>query len=113
MENQSLAPGEVILPNGEVERREVVSEVRLHSLIRTLKGVVQFIAGFCILGGALLALYWFGYFLARGVEWKRPPQVQIYEKYNYYRMYEDGSYSAEYRDGTKVSGCITGALCND
>lgn len=111
-----VVSGDIIHPDGSIDR--VVTEVHVtagtvHSILNTLKSIVQYIAGLCLLAGAGLVIYQFGYFLARGLEWKRPPQVQLYEKYNSYRMYEDGSYQAEYRDGTKIKGCITDALCND
>ena len=108
--------GDIIHPDGTVVRGGVEVSVEAgtgHSILSTLKSIVQYIVGTLMLIAMGLAVYWFGYFLIRGVEWKRPPQVQLYEKYNSYRMYEDGSFQAEYRDGTHIKGCIAGALCND
>lgn len=36
----------------------------------------------------------------------------IYEQFNHMRVWEDGSYSGEMRDGTPVVGCIPNAVCS-
>lgn len=46
-----------------------------------------------------------------------PPERQllqdVYQNFNNFRMYEDGSIIGETINGVPVSGCIKGALCND
>ena len=44
---------------------------------------------------------------------KLDPLVDTYEMYNHIRIYEDGSYSGQYRSGYSVTGCIKNAQCND
>ena len=39
--------------------------------------------------------------------------TSIYERYNYIKMYEDGSYEAETIDGLEVTGCIDNAICDN
>lgn len=41
------------------------------------------------------------------------PLERIYESYNHIKIYEDGSYVAETRDGQPEQGCIKKALCNN
>ena len=41
------------------------------------------------------------------------PLVQVHNGYNHIRIFEDGSYIAETRDGQPEQGCINGGLCND
>lgn len=41
------------------------------------------------------------------------PLEQVHQQLNHVRIYEDGSYIGEDRQGNPVSGCIAGALCND
>lgn len=65
-----------------------------------------------IIGVIAVASYFFGYFMIRGLEWKRPPLEQMWEKYNHISIYEDGSYSGERRDGKVETGCMSGGLCN-
>lgn len=60
-------------------------------------------------------IYKMGYFVARGLDWKTPPEIQMYEKYINYKQYEDGSFEATLKDGnhTKITGCIVGAICRE
>lgn len=78
----------------------------LGSIFATLLGVALIVI-------AVVTVYYVGFFLARGLEWKRPPLEQLWEHYNHVRIYEDGSYSGETKDGKQVSGCLSGGLCND
>lgn len=41
------------------------------------------------------------------------PLERAFEKYNHFRVYEDGSWTAQERDGNQVSGCIATAQCQD
>lgn len=84
------------------------------ALVRSmLISIVQTLLGVALLIGIAVTVYWVGFFMARGMEWKRPPLDQLWEHYNHIRIYEDGSYSGETKDGQRVSGCLTGGLCND
>lgn len=72
--------------------------------------IINIIAAIVIVVGGL---YYTGYFLARGLEWKRPPIQQIGDKYEMFTLYEDGSYRAKTIDGKEVVGCLRGRICND
>lgn len=41
------------------------------------------------------------------------PVSRVYEQYNHLRIYEDGSYTGEDRNGETVQGCLNGGLCQD
>ena len=38
---------------------------------------------------------------------------EVHKAYNHIRIFEDGSYEGQTSGGMKVTGCITGALCQD
>lgn len=78
-----------------------------------LLGVIVGLIAAVFIAGVSFGIYKLGYFMARGLEWKSPPEIQMYEKYLYYKQYEDGSYEATLKDNTKVTGCIAGALCRE
>lgn len=69
------------------------------------KNITIFLAGM-LLGTTLLL----------AVQALRPqpqPLQDVYQNFNHFRMYEDGSIIGETINGVPVSGCIKGALCND
>lgn len=37
----------------------------------------------------------------------------VHAEFNHIKIYEDGSYTGEDRNGSKIDGCIPQALCND
>jgi len=47
------------------------------------------------------------------VAWQPLTLERIYEEYNWFEMYEDGTYQGELTDGYWVQGCIKGAICED
>lgn len=44
---------------------------------------------------------------------KVDPIERTFEQYNHMKIWEDGSFEGEDRNGEKVQGCITGGLCKD
>lgn len=41
------------------------------------------------------------------------PLERAYQRYNHVRLYEDGSFTGEDKDGVKVNGCVSNGLCQD
>lgn len=41
------------------------------------------------------------------------PLERVYQQYNHVRLYEDGSWEGESREGVRVHGCVPDAQCND
>lgn len=82
--------------------------------VRKNKGYLTHVLSVLLLLAALFVVGWgliaTGYFIARGMEWHNP-RTYIYERYNWYRMYEDGSVQAETRDGKIVTFCLRGGMC--
>lgn len=40
-------------------------------------------------------------------------EVQVYEKYELFTLYEDGAYQGKTIKGEVVTGCMQGGLCNE
>lgn len=44
---------------------------------------------------------------------KTEPLERAFEQYNHIKIYEDGSYTGEDREGNAVNGCLPNGLCRD
>lgn len=112
-------PGDVIHPDGGTDCNvcEVIDmdyeKPSIWAVIGHMLGnIFATLFGVALIAVIAVTVYWAGYFLARGLEWKRPPMEQMWEKYSHVRIYEDGSYEGETKDGERVTGCLSGGLCN-
>lgn len=54
-----------------------------------------------------------GFLVGMRVAWQPLPMERIYKEYNHMKVYEDGSYLGETREGIAVDGCLQIALCNE
>lgn len=53
------------------------------------------------------------FFIGMKVAWQPLPMERIYKEYNHMRVFEDGSYVGETRQGIAVDGCLQIAICNE
>lgn len=64
-----------------------------------------------LIGTLLVSL---GFLAGVYVAWQpSDPLERVYKAYNNVRIYEDGSWEGNDRNGLHVTGCIVGALCRD
>ena len=53
------------------------------------------------------------YFVWISLTIQADPIERAFDRYNHVRLYEDGSYVGEDRQGVKVQGCVKNGLCQD
>lgn len=63
-----------------------------------------------ILGFSLVAAFGFG---ALAVRNSQPSLGAPNNDIHIMRQWEDGSYKIEYKNGSIITGCVEGGLCND